>query len=782
MTLLVLVTVACGSEESLTLQRINYGIVFQQKSDILLAKDSWYHTYEIDFPDTIDIPYLPPCKSNDKSCLVISHVLAQLNNVRTETASKLNNTVESIFNLVPETKIHKSRSRRSLLPFIGKLSKGLFGTATMDDVSILAEHMNKLTKLNMGFTKALSQHEDHLSSYISSANARMDNLMTGIKDNMLAIKFVQSQIFATEATLEQTIDYVMSILIDQIQTTSNLNYELEEFKLGVTDLVNGKLSPLLISEDVVLSTLEDIQAILLSKFPGFYLGMDSVHEVYSKCKFLYARNGTKLYVTLNLPVSSYSKPLQLFKILSLPVPLNSTSDHATQLLDLPEYFAITSDHQYYTTLNAKDLAECTGESTKYCTTNIALYPVTTKSCILALFSNDKTQVISLCDFRFVHNVVKSKIIELSPNSVLLYRTPMLSMQCVQDHKMVPGCDFCVYSLPCKCSISTNDFYFAPRLGSCHKHSNNITVLHPVNLALLQHFFDNSFVNNIFADTTFANKINVTVPVLTLYQHDMLNVIADDSKAHLSLAKMAIAAKNDSLIFQSLTEPLLDGLITLNSKWPSTENILVYTSLAAIVILTIVLLGTMLKVRKLIIIVTTLQNAKRCSAFVTDVPSFVYTHKPSVPEPSSPFSIDLSLDQMNLIILCVISCVILAILLKYFRSKVNAQLCLEISCGKQCVLIDVLHLPLCPSSVEIHTPNSISNLEVRGSLCYPTLYVVWPNFFIKNKLNDNIIYVEAEIPIGWSQARGLSNILRRPFLVQLYKKHKGFLTPLNNWVN
>ena len=50
------------------------------------------------------------------------------------------------------------------LSFIGTLSKGLFNTASMDDVNFLACHMNKLNKMATNLARALTQHEDHLSS------------------------------------------------------------------------------------------------------------------------------------------------------------------------------------------------------------------------------------------------------------------------------------------------------------------------------------------------------------------------------------------------------------------------------------------------------------------------------------------------------------------------------------------------------------------------------------------------------------------------------------------
>lgn len=765
------------TEETLVQQRINYGVIFQHTSDLVLAEDIWYHTYEIEIPEIISVPALPTCTMNNRTCLAMSHVLAQLNSLRLETATQLNDTVNSINELVPESKVHKSRSKRSLLPFIGTLSKGLFGTATMDDVKVLASHINQLTKLGIRLTRSLSQHENQLGSFISSANNRMDNLMSGIKDNMLAIQYIQTQLFATETNLEQAMDYLMSILIEQIKSASNLNHELEEFKLGVFDLVNEKLSPLLIPESVVYGTLMDIQNILVTQFNGFRLAVDNVRSVYSTSSFLYARNGTKLYVTVKLPISHFEKPLQLFKVISMPVPINASSPHGTQLLELPKYFAITTDRQHYAELTAADLDACSGRKVLHCSKNFALYPVTTLSCVLALFANDKDKVKSVCDFRFILNVIKPMIIEISPNSLLLYRTPLLSMECSKEHKMVPGCDFCIFKLPCKCSVSTNELYIVPRLGACHKDNDTVTVVHPVNLALLQHFFDDKFVDTIFPDTTFKSIVNVTVPEIKLYKHKMSDIIAADMKSHLSLSKMAAAAKKSAVIYQSLTEPLLEGDINLDSQWPTTDNIFVYCSVAAIVVLTVFLIGTILKVRKLAVVVATLQNVKKCDSFVTNVPSFVYTRQsaPSAQD-NSEFRLDISLDQANFVLLCAIVAFTLVIIFRYFRFKHVSKLCLEITAGEQCVLVDLVQLPMCPVHLKIQLPCDIHSLSVHGYL-QPKLLVSWPDFCIRNTVTNKTIDVSDTIPLLPFTAFKLRSILKCPYHVYIYKVHHGLMTPL-----
>ena len=66
--------------------------------------------------------------------------------------------------------------------------------ATTEDVNTLSRHINVLSKRTNQLGMVLTQHGAHFSSYIRSANKRMDNLMKGIEDNEIAIIYIQTQI------------------------------------------------------------------------------------------------------------------------------------------------------------------------------------------------------------------------------------------------------------------------------------------------------------------------------------------------------------------------------------------------------------------------------------------------------------------------------------------------------------------------------------------------------------------------------------------------------------
>lgn len=173
------------------LPRLNYGVIFQREATLTLSREYWLHTYEINLPEHVNFPAIGTCQKNTNTCQIISHVLTQLNSIRIETDARLKNTLETVNKLVPHSSIvEKSRSKRSLLPFIGKFAKTLFGTATVNDVNVLAKHINALNKRTTNIADALVQHGQHMSSFMVQTNERMNNLLTGVKENHLAIQYI----------------------------------------------------------------------------------------------------------------------------------------------------------------------------------------------------------------------------------------------------------------------------------------------------------------------------------------------------------------------------------------------------------------------------------------------------------------------------------------------------------------------------------------------------------------------------------------------------------------
>ena len=128
-----------------TIQRLNYGVAFQYRSALQLSNEYWLHTFKIPLPAMLQLLSIGTCHKDDDTCMLIGHVLAQINNVRAETSTRLNDTLQTVNKLIPESAHIKGRVKRSLLPFLGQISRSIFGTATLDDINVLSRHINELS-------------------------------------------------------------------------------------------------------------------------------------------------------------------------------------------------------------------------------------------------------------------------------------------------------------------------------------------------------------------------------------------------------------------------------------------------------------------------------------------------------------------------------------------------------------------------------------------------------------------------------------------------------------
>ena len=218
-----------------------------------------------------------------------------------------------------------------------------------------------------------------------------------------------------------------------------------------------------------------------------------------------------------------------------------------------------------------------------------------------------------------------------------------------------------------CSVTTSQFFLQPRLTACQNETQNVTKLHPLNLALLQQFFDSLVIKHIYADTAFLRPINISTPVFKIYKHKMNNILADDIKTHLSLKRMADKAKNDETIFKTLSEPLLEGELSLNTSWPDINAILIFISTTLTIGSVLAITWMYFRLRKLSMILLLLQQMQLADTMST-LPSFIYKQVQSTDTSDSQtyFNLTLSWNHAIFLLTTLILILIIAILAKLHR--------------------------------------------------------------------------------------------------------------------
>lgn len=174
---------------------------------------------------------------------------------------------------------------------------------------------------------------------------------------------------------------------------------------------------------------------------------------------------------------------------------------------------------------------------------------------------------------------------------------------------------------------------------------------------------------------------------------------------------------DELLFQSLTEPLLEGNIQINSSWPSVSDIIDFIALAISIIIAIFgVIFTFLKVRKLLAIIAILQSTTPLKS-ESQFPSFIYKAL-STPTPvSSDFDLLIQNFSWNhdsvLMNAIVVSLLLFCFLYNFYLQRKNrfTQIVIELTTSGECIFVPVLNLPLCPSFWKIVPPTDIFQIDV-----------------------------------------------------------------------
>ena len=763
-----------------TIQRLNYGVLFESKGSMYTSVETWPHTFEIPLPNLPNISNTEGICGTLKGtyCASIKTITGYVQGIQLETKEQLSNLFDFVHVNVPKINV-RTRTQRSLLPFIGGLSKSLFGTATTADVKLLASHITALNRRTGKMLHVLEQHGRHLSSYMTMANRRMDNLKTGIVQNFHAINNLTKVFSVQLSSLDSHLFELSKVLYSQISKSTKLLNEFAKVQLAVQSLVQGKLSPILIPEPILKLAIKDITDILNKHYNKFSLIYTNTEHYYKRANFHFGRHGLNLYVTLRFPITAEKAPLQLYKVRSLPSPVNASSTHGTQILDLPDYFAVTSHQQYFLTLSKSDLTICRKHNMYLCPYNRMFQPITQKTCILSLFANNKDDISSLCNFRYLEDIIMPSIHELSSTYVLIYSSFNLAIDCQNKQEVNPGCNMCVLHLPCGCSITSQYWYYPPRLAECQGQQDHISTFHPINLALIQEFFNKSALLAISSETLFTKHVEVVLPSFNFYNHTMHDKITADQKFHLSMKKITKASKNDEKIFKSLAEPILDGQIDFQTSWPDTDSILLICTMAVTFLVGLLGIYAVFKTRKL---ATALLLLQQSSAVKSDeVPKFIYKTV-TTPTSTSTFTdiTDFITWEHLIVALLVITLILtvtnLALLTKRNARKKGMQVLLEITSGSNCVTVTLLTLPLCPSFYII-TPPIMNSGFILSKFPGRTLYFDWSEFSVTNKISKCTIPIRNKTKLTWSARYMLSKILKEPHMAYILLEHNGTVMPL-----
>lgn len=767
------------------LYRVNYGVVLEPVTALSPIKEYWTHMIKINILSVPDIPtgnpVLGQCKpvnSQGLYCEVLQEIVDNLVGLRNNTATMIRETASNIRDLVPEAEIPRamSRTKRSLLPFLGNLANSLIGVATEADVASLAEHISALENKTQQTGHLFSQHSKRMISFMMNTDERINKAIAGIKNNHDYIHMVaETVVQELDHTVELT-TRAMKTLSGYVKFASLIQFQLEKLEAGINEIIHGQLSSSILPPAMCHRILYHVSQRSSVHFPDLELASMNIEHIYQITDVLLTRYGDSLYLVLKLPLKSVSMGhATVYEVLAMPMPVPNNPARATQLVNIPSYVAVTDNNKFYASLEAKDLTACSGVKLRVCNNPLPFKSTAAKSCIVALIHGNTPDIKHLCNFTFTLQEPTPYIIKLSTGQVIVSDKNDISMQCHAGSRVLSGCSHCIYDVPCSCSVQTKSAYIPPSVVNCKGIFSESTPLHTVNLAVLQQFFDDSALSNISAHVTYSKPLEVQIPQIRVYQHELSDIMGSDKQQHLNLKNVIQATKNDEWAYKSLAEPILTGrLLPQTSHTFNYTDLLSYAAIAISFLLTAGIVYLLFKMNHLAVTVATLSQLNK-STTATALPPLVYT-LPTFPTDNSFTNVWNVFYQdylyQGIIVVLFIMATIIYIRYKYGKTTHSTIIALEITNGTACAILPIQPLPFCPEHWQFESASLLSDVQIEGCV-RPQVHVNWHNLTLRNTFTGQMLKPKAMVKISPWIAYHARKILHGPHNVYTLMIHQNY---------
>jgi len=107
--------------------------------------------------------------------------------------------------------------------------------------------------------------------------------------------------------------------------------------------------------------------------------------------------------------------------------------------------------------------------------------------------------------------------------------------------------------------------YLPKMASCERHHAETITRNIVNLAVLQHFFNDSQLSRLKEGTLLERNLSITLPKFRTYDHKFKELLAADGTDKYNLENFAKRVKNDSVIYHHLADVITHEMQRIDSE-------------------------------------------------------------------------------------------------------------------------------------------------------------------------------------------------------------------------
>jgi len=777
-----------------TVNRINYGVIFKYAGQIVPTTNLLRHTFKISLPmrrDAEDFKFVEkmdfmnhekkPCLRELEDRKIEVHSVCQkflkniefLMQISKDGSKQMHGLVEDIYDLVPEsTRKGQRQGKRAILGWGGSLLNSIFGVALQDDVDELNKNVLKLTETINKDLGIMKKTITDLSDFAEKTTSRLDALVEQIKENSIQnLKLIETVIYNED----RIVDFLSNITLNSMQLKhmiDTLTIHYTNYLSGLQVLVAGRLSLYLVPKNVLVDTIAAIQDDLQNSESGrnFRIIHKDTDFYYKKGSYVYARDDENLFITLQIPISSFHSNFLLYHVTFHDLAMHDNNKHVIQLEEKIYGLAVSEDKKFYYELSEYELHTVN----KYEHSNQKrIFKISQqKSCIMSIYLDDKSGVKNNCQYMITMHDLKPKVEHLYDNVFLLVNISEITYVCDEQEMIQKGCTTCTITLKPRCSIRAGAFYIPEALAA---RADEEGIKYVTSLPLLMQFFSNESLQNVNGYTAYLNPPIISIPNFKFYESNLSKSFSEDSRKKVNLERAVQSVKTDKVIVNGLSEAIVLGKVLPNSNyWISTPGIVSLVTTGLVIMLILSNLYLLNKLRYLIIAVAVLKS----NALQTHANTLQLNYEDQKILQSDIFENEQSIHEMFLEItkqiqpqiVTIILAITLLLLIVY---KLYKKLCatnrlefefkIEFSTRNDYCYVHILNLSGSIDDYTISAKEFIKDITIEGWL-KPVLKYNWSSLTLIDQSTANEFKIKNEIPLSWATGKILRKILQQPFKV------------------
>jgi hypothetical protein len=561
--------------------RLNYGLAAVKEKRVCVVDDYWTHVVHLALP-TVPQGQTFVVSNNatgcEGRCPEMEIVIQATRHLVTSMQATISAMIDRVSDILPDVASASSPGRRRptrALDFLGDFSSWAFGTATSKQVSEVKDMITKVEIMAETAAADASRTREGLATFTKLSNERIDKLHDVLKIQQKSLGQLYREILDTAAQVQDEYSTITYLAIEMAKYVS-VHDTVQLLELGVEDLVHGQLTPRLVDANTLTAALSNITRLLRgqSKEPCY----STAREIYESRNFDYARRGLDLFIWIKIPYTRLQK-LNLYRLHTFPVSVPGDQGLVTQLKDMPKYILGESARTMIGELIEEPKQPVVD------TEQVRWHDSVHRSCLSELWQDRPKGVAELCDFAVRRKTIEPTYLRLGKGRYVVSNLTDIHSSCNgEPHTPSTGstCAPCLITLSCGCSLSTNEAVLSAARSDCESRNATVDVLHSVNLAVLQSFYDLANVSLT------GNKLNKPASLreaqplkLPFFGDGTAKLLAADESTSYSLRRLTDSLKNDTIILHTPAEAVLKELLShpLMTGRPDWSNWLSWATFA-----------------------------------------------------------------------------------------------------------------------------------------------------------------------------------------------------------